>query len=106
MLTTRADLGSHPDYTEVDKRNKAKAFQTYAYKLNYNQNQRDIFNEGSSSDVKTLIDNKQIDKADLDAAIKMDDELYNSGLTGSLKFSKKFRSTYGYGLPSGGNWYR
>jgi hypothetical protein len=33
----------------------------------------------------------------------MDDELYNSGLTGTLKFSKKFRSEFGYGLPSGGN---
>ena len=32
----------------------------------------------------------------------MDDELYNSGLTGSLKFSKKFRNQYGYGLPNGG----
>lgn len=96
------DLGSHPEYTAIDQRNKAKAFQTYAYKLNYSQPQQDLYSEGGSSDVKTLISNKQIDKGDLDAAIKMDDELYNSGLTGSLKFSKKFRSEYGYGLPSGG----
>ena len=32
----------------------------------------------------------------------MDNELYNSGLVGSLKFSKKFRTEYGYGLPDGG----
>lgn len=96
------DLNSHPEYTEVDKRNKAKAFQTFTYKLNYSTDQRDIYNEGSSSDVRYLIDQKQISKEDLDNAIKMDDELYNSGLVGSLKFSKKFRKEYGYGLPDGG----
>ena len=96
------DLNTHPEYTEVDKRNKAKAFQTYVYKQNYSDDQRDIFAEGGSSDLKTLIDEKSISKEDLDAAIKMDDELYNSGLTGSLKFSKKFRLAYSYGLPTGG----
>ena len=96
------DIAAHPEYTTVDKRNKAKAFQVNAYKLNYSDSQRDIFTEGGSSDLKALIDEKQIDKKDLDEAIKMDDELFNSGLTGSLKFSKKFRSTYGYGAPSGG----
>ena len=96
------DINSHPEYTAVDKRNKAKAFQSYAYKLNYSNDQRDIYNEGSSADLRTLIDNKQISKDDLNAAIKMDDELYNSGLTGSLKFSKKFREEFGFGLPDGG----
>lgn len=95
-------LNTNDNLTEIDKRNKAKEFQVAAAKLNLNANQNDIFAEGGSSDLKTLIDNKQIDKADLDAAIKLDDELYNSGLTGSLKFSKKFRATYGYGLPTGG----
>jgi hypothetical protein len=98
-----ADLNAHPDYSAVVKRNKAEEFQKFAYKLNYSQPQRDIYSEGSSTDLKTLIDNKEISKEDLDNAIKMDDELYNSGLTGSLKFSKKFRAQYGYGLPSGGN---
>ena len=98
------DINSHPEYTEVDKRNKAKAFQTFTYKLNYNQDQRDIYGEGSSNDVRYLIDQKQISKEDLDSAIKMDDELYNSGLVGSLKFSKKFRKEYGYGLPDGGGY--
>ncbi|UOF78006.1 hypothetical protein [Caudoviricetes sp.] len=96
------DILSHPEYTEVDKRNKAREFQKFAYRLNYSQDQRDIYTEGSSSDLRYLIDEKQISKADLDAAIKMDDELYNSGITGSLKFSKKFRNEYGYGLPDGG----
>lgn len=96
------DMNDHPEYTEVDKRNKAKAFQTHVYKQNYSEDQRDIFAEGGSADLKTLIDEKQIDKADLDEAIKMDNELYNSGLTGSLKFSKTFRKNFGYGLPDGG----
>ena len=96
------DLNDHPEYTEVDKRNKAKAFQTYVYKQNYSDDQRDIFAEGGSADLKTLIDEKQVDKKDLDEAIKMDNELYNSGLTGSLKFSKTFRKNFGYGLPDGG----
>lgn len=96
------DLLEHPEYTNIDKQNKAKAFQTKAYKYNYSEDQRDIFNEGGSSDLKTLIDDGQISKADLDEAIKLDNELYASGLTGSLKFSKKFRNTYGYASPATG----
>ena len=95
------DLLEHPEYTNIDKQNKARAFQSKAYKYNYSEDQRDIFNEGGSSDLKSLIDDGQVSKADLDAAIKLDEELYNSGLTGSLKFSKKFRNTYGYGTPAG-----
>jgi hypothetical protein len=105
-----ADINQHDGsvdgkdaYTDVDLRNKAKTFQTSAYKLNYSSEQNDIFSEGGSSDLKTLIDNKEIDKADLDAAMKMDEQLYNSGLTGSLKFSKKFRESYGYNVPDGGS---
>ena len=94
------DLLEHPEYTAIDKQNKARAFQAKAYKYNYSEDQRDIFNEGGSSDLKSLIDDGQVSKEDLDAAIKLDEELYNSGLTGSLKFSKKFRNTYGYGTPS------
>lgn len=93
------DLLEHPEYTNIDKQNKARAFQTKAYKYNYSEDQRDIFNEGGSSDLKSLIDEGQISKEDLDNAMKLDDELYNSGLTGSLKFSKKFRNTYGYATP-------
>lgn len=96
------DLLEHPEYTVIDKQNKAKAFQAKAYKYNYSEDQRDIFNEGGSSDLKTLIDDGVISKADLDEAIKLDNELYASGLTGSLKFSKKFRGTYGYGTPATG----
>ena len=93
------DLLEHPEYTNIDKQNKARAFQTKAYKYNYSEDQRDIFNEGGSSDLKSLIDDGQVSKEDLDAAMKLDEELYNSGLTGSLKFSKKFRNTYGYAVP-------
>ena len=96
------DLLEHPEYTNIDKQNKAKAFQTKAYKYNYTSDQQDIFNEGGSSDLRTLIDDGQISKADLDEAIKLDNELYASGLTGSLKFSKKFRNAYGYASPATG----
>ena len=95
------DLLEHPEYTNIDKQNKARAFQTKAYKYNYSEDQRDIFNEGGSSDLKSLIDDGQVSKDDLNAAIKLDEELYDSGLTGSLKFSKKFRNTYGYSTPAG-----
>lgn len=95
------DIESHPEYTEIDKRNKAKAFQTHTYKLNYTENQRDMLSEGGSNDLRTLIENKQIDKADLDEAMKADAELFNSGLAGSLKFSKKFRNDFGYTVPDG-----
>lgn len=94
------DLNTHPEYTNIDKRNKAKSFQTTVYKLNYSENQRDIYSEGPSDDLKTLIANKDIDKEDLDNAIKMDNELYASGLTGSLKFTKKFRASMGYATPA------
>lgn len=96
------DIASHPEYTNVDKQNKAKKFQSDAYKLNFSTDQRDIYNEGGSADLKALIDEQAISKKDLDEAIKLDNDLYNSGLTGSLKFSKTFRKTYGYGVPDGG----
>lgn len=96
------NMNAHPEYTEVDKRNKTKEFQTFAYKLNYNDNVKDIYAEGGSDDLKTLMEQKSISKEDLDEAIKMDNELYASGLTGTLKFTKKFRNTYGYAVPSGG----
>jgi hypothetical protein len=48
--------------------------------------QRDLYQEGSSGDTRTLFDNGQVSKEDLANAIKMDNELYDSGLTGSLKF--------------------
>jgi hypothetical protein len=44
---------------------------------------------------------KQISQEDLDNAIKLDNELYTSGLTGSLKFSKKFRNSMGIATPDG-----
>jgi hypothetical protein len=95
------DMNTHPEYTEVDKRNKTKAFQTFAYKQNYNNVQQDIYAEGGSDDLRQLLKEDKVSKDDLNAAITMDNELYNSGLTGSLKFSKKFRSQYGYGVPAG-----
>jgi len=93
------DINTHPEYTALDRLNKAKAFQNKAYKLNYSESQRDLYNEGGSADTRKLLDSGSISKEDLDAAIQMDNELYNSGITGSLKFSKKFRGEFGYTLP-------
>lgn len=95
------DINTHPEYTEVDKRNKAKAFQKFAYQLNYSTPQKDIYNEGPSSDLKYLLEQGQVSREDLNAAVHMDDQLYSSGLTGSLKFNKKFRNQFGYSIPSG-----
>lgn len=95
------DINSHPEYTEFDLRKKAREFQKFAYKLNYSTDQRDLYS-ANIGDVKYMINEKMLSKEDLDAAIKMDDEMYNAGLISDLKFSKKFRKEYGYGLPSGG----
>lgn len=96
------DINSHPEYTQVDLRNKAKAFQIKAAGLNYGQNVTDIYNEGGSSDLKTLIANKKISQDDLNNAIAYDDQLFKAGLESSLKFSKKFRNEYGFATPSTG----
>lgn len=96
------DINSHPEYTDIDRQNKAKAFQVGAAKLAYSTDQQDIYSEGGSDDLELLIDNGEISKEDLDKAIELDNQLYASGLTGSLKFSKKFRSTFGYASPGGG----
>jgi hypothetical protein len=95
------DLNTHPDYSAIDKQNKAKEFQKYVYKLNYSSPQREVFTEGSSSDLRALLKAGSVSKDDLNAAIQLDNELFNSGLSGSLKFSKKFRNEFGYGVPSG-----
>jgi hypothetical protein len=94
------DIADHPEYTATDKLNKAKAFQTHSYRLNYSTDQNDIYTEGPSKDLKYLLEQGTVGKADLDEAIKMDNELYGSGLTASLKFSKKFRNEYGYSVPA------
>lgn len=95
------DMNSH-EYNEVDKRNKTREFQKFAYKLNFSDKVKDVYNEGGSADVKYLLSEKQISKEELDEAISLDNELYNSGLTGTLKFSKKFRGEHGYSLPAKG----
>lgn len=96
------DMNSHPEYTDIDKRNKTRAFQKHALGLNYSEEQRDIFKEGGSDDLKHLIEDKGISQEDLNKAIEYDNHLYQSGVTATLKFSKKFRESYGYGVPSKG----
>lgn len=89
------------EMSEIDKRNEAISFQKSAYKLNFSDNANEIYTEGSSSDLRYLIDNGDITQADLDEAIKLDNDMYNAGLTSKLKFSKKFRREYGYSSPGG-----
>lgn len=99
------DLNENKDkYTELDLRDKSKKFQKDAYKLNYTLKQQDLYSQASDSekDIDYFIEQGKVDKNDLDAAIKMDNDLYNSGLNGSLIFSKTFRGNYGYGMPTGG----
>lgn len=95
------DINSHPEYTKVDKQNKAKEFQKFAYKLNFSQNSRDIYTEGGSADLKALIEDGQVDQAELDEAIKLDNDFVKSGLA-SAKFSKKFRAAHGYAAAPAG----
>lgn len=95
------DLATTKDLSEIDKVNKWKTFQSSAAKLNLSAGAKDVYTEGSSGDLKKLIESKSISDKDLQDAIQLDNELYSSGLSGSLKFSKKFRNTYGFGIPSG-----
>jgi hypothetical protein len=101
------DINSHqgtiagkPQYTPLDLRQKAEAFQKAASVLSLSPIQQDIYQSGGSEDVRTLIQNGKLSKADLDAAVNLDDQMYASGLDTSLKFSKTFRTALGYGTPA------
>lgn len=95
--------GSDPtkqQYSALDLQNKSKAFNVAAAKLNYNSDVNDIYTEGGSVDLKSLMDDGKISKSDLNSAVALDNELYNAGLTSSLKFSKSFRTANGFGTPA------
>jgi hypothetical protein len=94
------DIHAHPEYTDIDLRQKARSFQSKAAQLNYNENVQDLYNSGGSADVKTLIRDGKVGKQDLSDAIALDNQLYSSGLESSLKFSKTFRNAYSLGLPA------
>lgn len=96
------NINDNQNLTELDKRNAAKKFQTDAAKLNFGPNVQDLYTEGGSNDTETLIANGKIKQDDLNNAIGLDNQLYNSGLESSLKFSKKFRNTYGFTTPTNG----
>lgn len=95
------DLAKHSEYTDIDKRNKLRTFLTSSVKGNQSQQVQDIFSEGGSRDTGFFMANGLISKEDLNSAINLDNQLYNSGLTGSLKFTKKFRTANGYDTPAG-----
>ncbi len=94
------DINTHPDYTVIDKNNKAKAFFASATKQTYTQDAQDAYNEGSSNDLKQLIADGQVSKDTLDKAVALDNALYASGISGTLKFSKTFRKAGGYDVPT------
>ena len=98
------DINSHSTgpnaYTPLDLRQKAESFQKAAAMLNLSKMAQDIYQSGGSQDVKTLASEGKISKADLDAAINLDNQLYESGLTSSPKFAKTFRTAFGYAEPT------
>lgn len=94
------DIGTNPDYTAIDVRQKARAFQSKATQLNYSENVQDLYNAGGSADVKTLIANNKISQQDLNDAINLDNQLYGSGIESSMKFSKTFRKSMGFDTPA------
>lgn len=91
------DMNTH-NYSDIEKRNKTKSFYSSVYKGQQPQHIQDIYKEGGSEDLRSFIESGALTKEDLDAAIKLDNELYDAGLAG-LKFSKKFRAAHGYGTP-------
>jgi len=91
------DLNTN-DYSDIELQNKNKSFFSHIYREAQPKHIQDIYKEGGSDDLKYFMENNAVTKEDLNAAIQLDNELYAAGLAG-LKFSKKFRSQYGYGTP-------
>lgn len=84
------------EYSDIDSRERKLKFQREAAQLNLDDDAREVYTEGSSSDLRSVIDNEGITQAALDAAVKLDEQLYLAGITGSRKFSNKFRREFGY----------
>jgi len=93
-----ADAKKEGSWTKLDEVEKDQEFWKGAIKDGRDDLTRDIYDAGSSGS-KDYWEKGYITKEDIDKAIALDDELYASGLTKSLKFSKTFRREYGYGIP-------
>lgn len=91
-------VNTNPQYNDLEKRNLWKSFLAKAAKNQYSENVKSIFNEGGSNDLKVTL--SKLSAQDLKDAVALDGVLYSTGETDSLKFSKKFRNDYGFGIPS------
>ena len=95
----KAEAKKDGSWTKLDEKEKEQEFWKGAIKDSRDDLTKDIYDAGSSGS-KDYWEQGLISKEDIDKAIALDDELYASGLSKSLKFSKTFRRSYGYGIPT------
>lgn len=87
------------NWSKITQQQKSDNFYNTAVKTSKPQLTQDLYNAGGTH-AQTYINEGYVTKSDLDDAVDLDNQLYTSGLESSLKFSKTFRSTYGYGVPA------
>lgn len=88
--------------TNIAKADIQKEFMRNSYKDGLSDNAK-VFFSGSTynNDQKiAALESGDISKADFEAAIALDNYLYDKGLSTSLSISKTLRSKFGYGTPS------
>ncbi len=95
----KAEAKKDGSWTKLDEKEKEQEFWKGAIKDSRDDLTKDIYDAGSSG-AEDYWKQGLIAKEDIEKAIALDDELYRSGLSKSLKFSKKFRRSYGYGVPT------
>lgn len=95
----KAEAKKDGSWTKLDEKEKEQEFWKGAIKDSRDDLTKDIYDAGSSGS-KDYWEQGLISKEDIDKAISLDDELYASGLSKTLKFSKTFRRSYGYGIPA------
>lgn len=95
----KAEAKKDGSWTKLDEKEKEQEFWKGAIKDSRDDLTKDIYDAGSSGS-KDYWEQGLISKEDIDKAIALDDELYASGLSKTLKFSKTFRRSYGYGIPA------
>lgn len=86
-------------WSKLDNVEKEQEFWKGAIKDSKDNLTKDIYDAGSGA-TEDYWKQGLINKTEIDQAIALDDELYRSGLSSSLKFGKTFRRNYGYGIPT------
>lgn len=94
-----ADAKKDGSWSKLDEVKKNQEFWKGAIKDSRENLTKDIYDAGSSG-AEDYWKKGYISKEDIDKAVQLDNELYASGLSEKLKFSKKFRNAYGYGVPT------